>query len=281
MTTSDLNRLWPSVDAIVRIGPSNSKKYGESYGIRTVEHYELDYITDGQGFITTDGEKIEAKKGRLFLRHPGMVVEGFGSYHCYYLKFAPNWLDYDTMSNSEKAHSLPTYVDLHELSLVEGLFDAIYKKYLQEPTNHSFEDRTRILQIFLMVYEAFSTNSIIGSNDFNQNVSNSSITKVMNAIKSNPTKSYSLEELADMSGYNKHYFCRLFKKYTKTSPMAYLNRCRINHVKQMLIETENPIKSLCLESGYDNEAYFFRMFKKMTGTTPTAYRFKHRDMYRQ
>lgn len=51
----------------------------ETYGKRTVRHYELEYIVSSQdGYIVTDSIPVPVSKGDLLFRYPGMEVEGIG-----------------------------------------------------------------------------------------------------------------------------------------------------------------------------------------------------------
>ena len=51
----------------------------ETYGKRTVRHYELEHIVSSQdGYIVTDSIPVPVSKGDLLFRYPGMEVEGIG-----------------------------------------------------------------------------------------------------------------------------------------------------------------------------------------------------------
>ena len=67
-------------------------------------------------------------------------------------------------------------------------------------------------------------------------------------------------------------FCRFFKKSTSKTFTSFLNEYRINHATKLLAETDQDVKSICYESGFNNLSNFFRNFKRITNHTPNAYR---------
>lgn len=91
-------------------------------------------------------------------------------------------------------------------------------------------------------------------------------------IENHYSEDISLDVLAKTAGFNKKYFCKIFKSLTLKTPFEYLNFYRVNVAKRML--SDNPYISvsetgyLC---GYNDPAYFIRIFKKITGTTPAKY----------
>ena len=54
--------------------------------------------------------------------------------------------------------------------------------------------------------------------------------------------------------------------------IEYLNQYRLEMASRQLTETELPVTSIALESGFNNISYFNRVFKKKFGVTPKEYR---------
>ncbi|MFC4302143.1 helix-turn-helix domain-containing protein [Cohnella boryungensis] len=74
------------------------------------------------------------------------------------------------------------------------------------------------------------------------------------------------------------YLAKVFKAETGLAIKEYLNECRINAAKQLLLESKSSISEIALETGFDTLSYFSTVFKKMTGETPNAYRSKHKPL---
>ncbi|QGG57171.1 helix-turn-helix domain-containing protein [Paenibacillus sp. B01] len=67
-----------------------------------------------------------------------------------------------------------------------------------------------------------------------------------------------------------------FKKGTRTTPLAYITKCRILKSKQMLLShPARPIHQVALSSGYPTASYFNKVFMEMEGITPSDFRKKY------
>lgn len=90
---------------------------------------------------------------------------------------------------------------------------------------------------------------------------------LLQKIHANLPQSFSLEELASMTGLNKYYLLRLFKKETKLSPIAYIQSCRLIMACEHL-KAGRSIKETAEICGYKDPLYFSRVFKKEFGISP-------------
>lgn len=81
-----------------------------------------------------------------------------------------------------------------------------------------------------------------------------------------------LGEVAEQLGFHPHYLSRVYKQSTGVSlPRRILTR-RLEEIKQRLLTTDEPIKSIVRSSGLPDNAYFFKVFRDFTGMTPRQYR---------
>lgn len=81
-----------------------------------------------------------------------------------------------------------------------------------------------------------------------------------------------LEAVADIAGYSKYHFTRLFKQYADTTFYDYLCFKRIRVAEELLINPSLSITEIALRSGFPSISTFNRMFKKIKKCTPTEYR---------
>lgn len=82
----------------------------------------------------------------------------------------------------------------------------------------------------------------------------------------------SLETVADFAGFSKYYFSRMFKQYTGVSFLDYLTRKRMNVATDLLVRTNQPIRTIALSSGFGSMATFNRVFREQKSCTPTQFR---------
>lgn len=67
-------------------------------------------------------------------------------------------------------------------------------------------------------------------------------------------------------------FSHFFHKYTNKSFTQFLVDIRIGHACKMLLDTDETIKEICYQSGFNNIANFNRLFRKYRSSTPVEYR---------
>ena len=88
-----------------------------------------------------------------------------------------------------------------------------------------------------------------------------------------------LDSLSRECGVSPSFLCRLFKQMHNETVFSYLQGQRIQKAKKLLIETNKPIKEVCLSCGFENESYFYRTFKKSQRVTPTDFRRVHQQPF--
>ncbi len=95
---------------------------------------------------------------------------------------------------------------------------------------------------------------------------------VCNYIQLHCTEDLSLDDAAALAGFSKYHFTRLFKNFTGLSFYRYLNKKRIEHAEQLLVDPKISITEVALQSGFSSLSAFIRMFKLLKECTPTEFR---------
>ena len=67
-----------------------------------------------------------------------------------------------------------------------------------------------------------------------------------------------------------------FRKLLGRTPHDEILRCRIERAKQLLSETELPVKAVADRVGVGNAEYLSVLFRRLAGCTPVAFRQRHR-----
>jgi AraC-like DNA-binding protein len=81
-----------------------------------------------------------------------------------------------------------------------------------------------------------------------------------------------ISELAAAANLGMTQFSLLFRQYTGETPAAYLRRCRTRRARELLEQTDLPVKAIALANGFRDAAHFSRTFFKLYGKWPTEYR---------
>ena len=83
-------------------------------------------------------------------------------------------------------------------------------------------------------------------------------------------------KLAGKAGLTERTFKRRFTRSTGLSPIAYVQRLRVEDAKRRLERTEAPVDEISWQVGYEDPAFFRRLFRRVTGLSPGAYRRRFR-----
>lgn len=98
------------------------------------------------------------------------------------------------------------------------------------------------------------------------------IRSILNYLHTNFTERITLESIANQVGLSSKECSRIFQRYFQESPIDYLIQYRIDQSKQMLLETNDSITDIALNTGFSNSSYFAKMFKEHTQQTPRKFR---------
>ncbi len=91
-------------------------------------------------------------------------------------------------------------------------------------------------------------------------------------LHANVESSAVLADVARVAGLSRARLCALFKEHLGTSPMAYLERLRLEQAARLLVFSSEDIAAIGDRLGYSERGYFEKRFKRHWGMTPKAYR---------
>jgi transcriptional regulator GlxA family with amidase domain len=85
-----------------------------------------------------------------------------------------------------------------------------------------------------------------------------------------------VEAVEQHSGLPSRTFARRFKEATGLTPIAYVQRLRVERAKSQLESSGDAVERISWKVGYEDVAFFRRLFRRTTGLTPSAYRRRFR-----
>ncbi len=162
-----------------------------------------------------------------------------------YGKSTPDWLDDTLKIIGGEAGNDRLGSDLIALKLSEIIFTQAIRKYL------STDGRTRA--------------GLAGFSD-------AQICRALEAIHTEPSKSWTVEGLARIAGLSRTSFSNRFSELLSHTPLNYLTAWRMQIARRLLIDSELPIIEVAEKSGYGSEAAFGRVFKRHFEMPPASYR---------
>lgn len=81
-----------------------------------------------------------------------------------------------------------------------------------------------------------------------------------------------MEELSALLGLDEGAFYRFFRSVTGEAPRDYLLSERFRHARLMLLETDDTVKDISKQCGYESPFSFSTLFRGRFGVSPSDYR---------
>lgn len=237
---------------------------------RTVCNHELDYYVKGERTLYVDGVPHAVKDGYVCFRRPGQEVYSFGDYDCYIitLDFSKETPIADYSRN--KASVLEPISDNGMITAIPTVFSVRRSKELlplisalSEQSDKNTESSHMLLREIL-----YLLNADICHRYYEEHNATTAIDDVFEYINKHYAEKPSLDELAALSYMDKSYLCRAFKKRFGQSPIEAVIRLRLNHARDLLLNTDMTVKEIAIACGYNDTSFFIAQYKKAFESTP-------------
>ena len=111
--------------------------------------------------------------------------------------------------------------------------------------------------------------------DGEQVFASSAVQKILPALSTINEKyaeNISLDDISALLGFDRSYFCRIFKSATGATFTEYLNFVRICKAEKLLSTTDSSILDISADVGFSSVSYFNKIFKKYKNCSPSFYR---------
>ncbi|MEI0738604.1 AraC family transcriptional regulator [Paenibacillus sp. JTLBN-2024] len=95
------------------------------------------------------------------------------------------------------------------------------------------------------------------------------IDSVIRYIEENGSQKLTLEDLARAANFSKYHFSRIFTAMTGVTPVAFLNRKRLEKSVRLLGETNMTVLAIAGECGFESLSAYHALFKSTTEQRPT------------
>ncbi|MFB4279697.1 helix-turn-helix domain-containing protein [Nonomuraea sp. MTCD27] len=103
------------------------------------------------------------------------------------------------------------------------------------------------------------------------------VVRAMRLMEADPTRPWTLTDLAAELHLSRGYLVRRFKAETGLPPMAYLSRFRVELAAAMLLHGDHSITQIGEAVGWPDANNFARRFRAHYGMSASAYRTQFRD----
>ncbi|WP_341319519.1 GlxA family transcriptional regulator [Paraburkholderia sp. IMGN_8] len=102
------------------------------------------------------------------------------------------------------------------------------------------------------------------------------IGKVHRYVTEHITDALSIEQLADAVGVSRRTFSRVFAKYAKVTPSAFVEQVRVDSARKLLEDSDAPLKTVAYKCGFRSATHMRTTFSRRLEVTPKQYRQRFR-----
>ncbi len=242
---------------------------------RTIPDHELVLMTGGRGSVTIESKAYPAVKGKMFYFYPGLLhslmSDSEDPMSFYGMHFSYGRVDYSNnewfVVNEENTLGLKTYFECSAYQKVEMLMNDICSEWNEKKPGHELICNGYFLQLIHQLLSfADSKKEYYGPVK--------KIRDIVEYIHENLHKKLTIRNIMSGYGSSQDHLTRLFREHTGFSPVRYINRCRIDKAKELLMDNEIKIKEVADLTGFNDEFYFSRLFKRQEGISPKNFRDK-------
>lgn len=159
---------------------------------------------------------------------------------------------------------------------IQKLLQAISNEYFLDAPLSEASIYAKFIEIFVLIGRSCSPNVRNSNNSINKQHEHTALfLHICGYINEHCSEDLTLDDIANLSGFSKYHFSRLFKQFTNVSFYRYLSKKRIESAENLLMDKEITITEIALRCGFSNLSSFIRMFKIIKNCTPTEFK----DMY--
>ncbi|MDO4417808.1 MAG: AraC family transcriptional regulator [Eubacteriales bacterium] len=248
---------------------------GHSFGPYIRDEYVLHIVLDGKGVFRNGKDCFEIGADNMFLIYPGEETfykadELDPWYYC--------WIGFHGASAGQLMENIGFTRCNPVLPFAEGnaVLETLHKAMQIETDilTEVFFRRACINKVMALLLNGSAHHRVLGSVP-SQEFSYTAY--AARYLQRHFAERVRVDKLAEKIGISRSYLVRLFREHFGISPQEYLIQLRMTHASGCLLLTDDSIRSIALESGYQDPLAFSRYFKQRFGVSPRMYR----EQYRQ
>lgn len=152
--------------------------------------------------------------------------------------------------------------------LISSMINDIYAMIEEKPYAYELDIIGYVYMIFRRLYLVYITKK----EEAPYSTDTSLQRRMSTYIYEHYGEKITLDDIASAANVSRSKCASLFKKYTQSTPIAFLNSYRLEMASRMLARGEESLADIAVICGFGEQSYFSRLFTKEYGCTPLTYR---------
>ena len=108
-------------------------------------------------------------------------------------------------------------------------------------------------------------------------VEDRNVAAALSFIREHACRGITVEQVLQHAHASRSQMERKFREHIGRSPQAEIRRVQLRKIRQLLLETDFPLKRIAELTGFEHMEYMCVLFKRVTGSSPGSYRVKMQD----
>jgi len=170
----------------------------------------------------------------------------------------------------------------HELSLTSEdivfLEDTMEKTYAEYRSHNNWQHGMLMayVQVVLIYLSRLYTEQL---STLEKSRDRQLLKKYLSKIEESFIELHDVAAYADMLNISAGHLSEVVKEQSGKPAIAHIHERLILEAKRLLFHTEQSIKEIAFQLGFEDASYFNRFFKRLAKRTPQEYRLSSREMY--
>lgn len=235
---------------------------------RQLRHYQLQYTTEGAGFIRVGDAIYEVRQGDLLYIPPHLPHSSWKTASHPFACISVSFHFGDLPPPLAFLEHTVLFTAVAELPVHRRLRRLVSYKH-QPGAAAILECQSELLGI-LAELSRIAEEEDPGSHDRRHNAG--VVLQIKNHLLAHYREPLKLEDLERLTGFSPNYVIRIFKDVIGMTPFQYLRWARLQKALELAFHTSMTVGEIALEVGYADVHAFGKMFKKSMGSTFSSYR---------
>jgi AraC-like DNA-binding protein len=221
---------------------------------------EMHIVTKGHQTYLVNGQTVKVESGRFLLIYPNTPHTS--------LDFSENGEKYSVTFETDVPMQNGFFCDITPQNALQNVFK-IDREYADFKNISATLIENWLLEIIVTTLRLMGINEQKRENPPHDN---DVVFLAKQYVTDNVEHSPKVWQLAQYCYISRKQLTRIFEKYEGISPSEYIEKARIERIKELFLNTSLSLKQISEKMSFSSEYYFSAFFKKHTSLPPGEYR---------